>query len=165
MDKIQAIKKFRDLTNMGLKESKDILEAHNFDIEAAIAASGETYRNRAIKKSVSDRSLKEGAVVTYEHFNKRWGGMLALNCETDFVARRQDFIEYARNILNSLMANIDLFQSDNVYHYESLKDILMIDERKLSDYIIDITGKFGEKIEVSRFVIFKAGIEEEEIVN
>jgi elongation factor Ts len=90
------IKELRDETGAGVLEVKNALEAADGDTEKALAALREKGAIRAAKRA--DRVAREGVVEVYAHPGNRVGVMLELNCETDFVARNERFVELAHDL-------------------------------------------------------------------
>jgi elongation factor Ts len=90
------IKELRDLTGAGVMDCKRALEAADGDVEAAVANLREQGLATARKKA--DREAREGVISAYIHHGSRLGVILELNCETDFVARTDDFQQLAREL-------------------------------------------------------------------
>jgi elongation factor Ts len=90
------IKALRDQTGAGVMDCKRALEATNGDVEAAVAYLREQGLATARKKA--DREAREGVIASYIHHGSRLGVLLELNCETDFVARTDDFQQLAREL-------------------------------------------------------------------
>lgn len=90
------VKELRELTGAGILESKKALEATNGDFDKAADILREKGVARAAKRA--DREVSEGVVEVYAHPGNRVGVMLELNCETDFVARNEQFLELAHNL-------------------------------------------------------------------
>lgn len=93
---IQQVKELRERTGAGVVEAKKVLEEAKGDIEQAIRLLRERGQIKAAKKS--DREAKEGVVAQYLHSNRKLGAMVKLLCETDFVARNEDFRDLAYDI-------------------------------------------------------------------
>jgi elongation factor Ts len=94
----QKVRTLRDATGAGPLDSKKALEATNGDMDKALEWLRERGIARAEKKLGSDRTMNEGVIQTYQHFNKRLAVMVEVNCETDFVANTDDFQEFAKNV-------------------------------------------------------------------
>jgi elongation factor Ts len=91
------IKELRDETGAGVLEVKKALEAASGDTERALSALREKGAIRAAKRA--DRVAREGVVEVYAHPGSRVGVMLELNCETDFVARNERFVDLAHDLV------------------------------------------------------------------
>ncbi|MCB5223617.1 MAG: translation elongation factor Ts [Candidatus Cloacimonetes bacterium] len=96
------VKELRDRTSVGMMECRKALLETNGDIEAAI----KYLRERGITKAEGKalRETKEGIIFSYIHFNGRLGVMLELNCESDFVARTEEFRALAEEIALQIAA-------------------------------------------------------------
>ena len=90
------VKELRDATGAGVLEVKKALEAAGGDVEVALGALREKGAVKAAKRS--ERVAREGVVEVYGHPGGRVGVMLELNCETDFVARNERFVELAHDL-------------------------------------------------------------------
>lgn len=92
----QSVKELREVTGAGVLEAKKALESTNGDFDKAVDLLREKGAARAAKRA--DRTANEGIIELYAHPGNRMGVMLELNCETDFVARNEQFRELAHNI-------------------------------------------------------------------
>jgi elongation factor Ts len=92
----QMVKELRERTGAGIKECRDILAQTEGNMAAAI----DLLRERGLKVSdkVQGREAREGRIEVYIHPGNRMGALLELDCETDFVARTDDFIALARDL-------------------------------------------------------------------
>ncbi len=93
---IEKIKQLREETAAGMMDVKRALEESEGDIEGARRVLRE--RGQAIAAKKSQRETNEGLIEAYIHFNGRVGVLVEVNCETDFVARTQDFKRFARDV-------------------------------------------------------------------
>src|SRR6186997_67085 len=96
MIKPDDIKKLREQTGAGIMDCKRALEDTGGDFEQAVLWLREKGLSAAAKKA--DRAAREGVVTSYIHHGARLGVLLELNCETDFVARTDDFQQLAREL-------------------------------------------------------------------
>jgi elongation factor Ts len=94
----QMVKDLREATGAGPLDCKKALEMHEGDVKKATAWLREKGLARAAKKLGTGRSMNEGVIQTYAHFNKRVGVLVEVNCETDFVANTDRFKEFANNV-------------------------------------------------------------------
>ncbi len=90
------IKKLRDLTGAGMMDAKAALENAEGDFDKATKLLME--KGAQLAESKADRSALQGLIVDYIHPGDRVGVLLELNCETDFVARNEDFKKLAHNL-------------------------------------------------------------------
>jgi elongation factor Ts len=93
---IEKIKQLREETAAGMMDVKRALEETDGDVEGARKVLRE--RGQAIAAKKSSREATEGLIDAYIHFNGRVGVLVEINCETDFVARTNEFKEFARNV-------------------------------------------------------------------
>jgi len=100
---IDAIKRLREKTSAGMMECKKALKEASGDIEKAI----EILRKKGIKlaSEKSSRAAKDGRVESYIHMNGKIGVLLELNCETDFVARNDEFKAFSKDICMQIAAS------------------------------------------------------------
>jgi len=96
MIKPEDVKRLREQTGAGIMDCKRALEEAGGDFEQAVAALRRKGLSTAAKKA--DREAREGVVTSYIHQGSRLGVLLELNCETDFVARTDDFQQLAREL-------------------------------------------------------------------
>ena len=97
------VKQLRDKTGAGMMDCKKALEESGGDIEKAI----EYLRKKGIASAQkrSGKAAKEGAIISYIHPGNRLGVLLELNCETDFVAKTEDFQRLAKDIAMQVAAS------------------------------------------------------------
>jgi elongation factor Ts len=96
MIKPEDVKRLRDQTGAGIMDCKRALEESGGDVEGAIAWLREKGLSTAAKKA--GRAAREGVIASYIHHGARLGVLLELNCETDFVARTDDFQQLGREL-------------------------------------------------------------------
>jgi elongation factor Ts len=92
----EDVKRLRDQTGAGIMDCKRALEESGGDVEKAVAWLREKGLSTAAKKA--GRVAREGVIASYIHHGARLGVLLELNCETDFVARTDDFQQLAREL-------------------------------------------------------------------
>ncbi len=93
---VEMVKELRQVTGAGVLEAKKALEATSGDFEKAVDLLREKGAARAAKRA--DRDVNEGIIELYAHPGNRVGVMLELNCETDFVARNEQFQTLAHDL-------------------------------------------------------------------
>ena len=139
------ISKLRTMTGAGMMDCKNALTEANSDFDKAVEIIRKKGQATASKRS--DREASEGCVLA-----KAEGGfaaVLALKCETDFVAINADFVALTRSILDVAMAT-------KPATVEELK-ALTIDGRVISDVILDRSGITGEKMELDYYEFVQGG--------
>ncbi len=143
MTKISAsdVSKLRKVTGAGMMDCKDALNKAEGDFDKAKEIIRE--KGLAIANKRADRDASEGAVLAKTSSDKKMGVIITLNCETDFVAKNQDFVDLANKILGLAIENSP----------ESLEDLKNIktDGLTLNDLIVERSGVTGEKIEISYY--------------
>ena len=97
-----TVKQLRDKTGAGMMDCKNALTKSNGDLDAAIDFLRKSGVSKAEKKGT--RETKEGIVYSYIHAGGRLGVMIEVNCETDFVAKTDGFIELAHNLAMQIAA-------------------------------------------------------------
>lgn len=99
---LDKVKDLREKTNAGMMDCKNALKEADGDIEKAI----EVLRKRGLSLAAkrSSRSAKEGAIASYIHMNGKIGVLLEVNCETDFVARNEQFKEFVKDLTMHIAA-------------------------------------------------------------
>lgn len=98
----EQIKELRDMTGVSVMQCKKALEESGGDKEKALLALRKKSSDIAAKKG--DRELGAGVVESYIHSNKTVGALIELSCETDFVARNEEFVTMARDIAMHITA-------------------------------------------------------------
>ncbi len=135
------VNKLRQQTGAGMMDCKKALTEANGDFEAAV----DYLRKKGAKVAASrqDRNSNEGVVIAKATADSKRGVVVELNCETDFVAKNADFVALANKFA-------DLALENNPASLEALL-ALEVDGQKVSDIIIENTGKIGEKIGISKY--------------
>ena len=101
---VEMIKELRSRTGAGMMDCKRALEDADGNVDKAV--DGQRKKGLALAAKKAGRSAKEGMITSYIHHNRRVGVLLELNCETDFVARTDQFEELAKDIaMHIAMAN------------------------------------------------------------
>ncbi|MFH0782063.1 MAG: translation elongation factor Ts [Pseudomonadota bacterium] len=98
----KMVKDLRDKTQAGMMDCKKALESTSGDMEKAIDLLRQ--KGLAIAAKRADRATSEGVVATYIHAGGKLGVMVELGCETDFVAKNDDFREFAKDIAMHIAA-------------------------------------------------------------
>ncbi|MGB3680920.1 MAG: translation elongation factor Ts [Rubrobacteraceae bacterium] len=93
---IEKIKQLREETAAGMMDVKKALDESEGDLEGARRMLRE--RGQAVAAKKSSREAGEGLIESYVHFNGRVGVLVEINCETDFVARTEEFKEFAHDV-------------------------------------------------------------------
>lgn len=141
----QDVNKLRQMTGAGMMDCKKALTEAEGDFEKAV----EILRKKGQKVSASrsDRDAKEGTVFVKVSDDNKEAVLIALNCETDFVAKNEEFQALGKLVAETAFANKPA----------SKEALLTLSAGSLTvnDKIIELVGKIGEKIEVSEFIHMK----------
>jgi elongation factor Ts len=176
------VKALREATGAGMMDCKNALNETKGDIEQAIDALRKKGLSAAAKKA--GRVTAEGAVGSYIHGNGKLGVLVEVNCETDFVARTDQFQELVRDIAMHIAEDV-LDREREIFRDQALasgKPAAIVDkivngkmekyyaeyvlleqpfvkdsDKTVSQLIAEKVGKIGENIQVRRFVRFKLG--------
>lgn len=92
----QMVKELRDKTNAGMMDCKKALGEHDGDMNKAVDYLRQ--KGLAVAAKRADRVTSEGLIATYIHANGKMGAMVEVGCETDFVAKTESFIDFAKDI-------------------------------------------------------------------
>ena len=128
-------------------DCKKALVESNGDMEKAIDLLRK--KGQKVAANRADRDAKDGVVLSKTSADNSYAAVLMINCETDFVAKNEDFVKYAESILDLAIAN-------KVKEVESLKKLQLSDNRTVEETIIDQTGVIGEKIDLGGFEAIEA---------
>lgn len=162
---VTTIKELRERTGAGIMDCKRALEETSGDLAKAEELLAQQGIASAVKKAT--RSTEEGIVESYIHSGGRIGVLLEVNCETDFVARTDDFKDLAHDIAMQVAAMSPSYvSSDDVpdgEDAESAETVLMHQpfikdpSKSVQDLVNEGIGKLGENIRVRRFTRFSLG--------
>lgn len=136
----EKIKNLREMTSAGILDCKKVLEETDGDLEKAAALLRERGIVKAVKKM--DREASEGAIVSYVHHNGKIGVLVQLNCETDFVARNEKFLELGKSIAMHIAATNPLF-----IKVEDVSPELVEKEREIQRAALIEEGKPADKVD------------------
>ena len=142
MSSMELIKKLRDSTGSGIVDCKKALSENNYDIEAAVKWLREKGILKAQKKQ--DRETNEGVVSFYNNTSNTEFTVCKIKCETDFVAKNNDFLSFAESLSKAI------HESKNINDIGTDKNLvnLKINDKDLSDCLTDLIAKVGENIQI-----------------
>ena len=143
----QQVKELRDATGVGMMDCKEALKEADGDFDEAVSI----LRKKG-QEVASDRAAKEadeGLVVTALSDDASVGAIGEVNCETDFVARNDDFQAFADRVADRVLA-------ERPADLDALKDLTYEDDATIEDELVALTGKIGEKLAVRRFDILES---------
>ena len=145
---IELVKKMRAEMGLGIMEIKAALEAAEGDEKKAKEILKEQGFKKAEKRA--EREVHQGRVATYTHTTGKIGVMVELLCETDFVAKNEEFVAVARDLCLQVAA-MDPESPEKLLEQEFIKD----GSKKISDMITALSAKFGENVKLGRIARFE----------
>lgn len=151
MNKVESIKKLREVTGLGLAECKEALDKTSTYDEAV------QYLKANAKPS--SKPVGAGGVFTYRHHNGLMGAILELQCGTDFVARSASF-DALGSLLVRQVAAMNPQSVEELLEQEALND-----GRKVGEVISSASARFNEPLVVARFTRYVLGVQTENSVD
>ena len=140
----QTVKKLREATGAGMMNCKKALAEHDGNFDKAVESL--RLKGMATADKKSNRNTNEGIIYAYIHTGSKLGILVEVNCETDFVARRSEFTDLAKNVAMQIASNpeIQVVSTDNIseeikeqaYKFESAKDDLQNKPEEIRDKIV-----------------------------
>mgnify|MGYP001418383484 FL=1 len=157
---VKKVKEVREKTGAGIMAAKKALEDSNGDVGKAEEVLKEQGLSNAMKKS--GRETSEGVIQSYIHAGNKIGAMVELKCETDFVARTEEFIELTKDLAMQVAAMSPnyIYPEDEGAENASDEEILIsqsfIKDPSLTieDMVKSMISKVGENIKVSKIIKF-----------
>lgn len=146
------IKKLREETGAGMMDCKKALDAAKGNYDEAVQVVKQRGLAKAEKKA--DRETKEGYIASYVHANNKVAALVEILCETDYVARNEEFQAMARDVAMHVVAmnpeNVEALMAD---------DFVKDSNITVKDMVMGVSGKIGEKFVVNRFSRYEVGQE------
>ena len=160
-----SIKELRDQCGAGIMDCRNALLEAKGDIEKALQTLKEKGILKAAKKA--ERATTEGLIEAYVHTGGRIGTIIELNCETDFVARTDEFKGLAHNLAMQVAAMCPRFISTEEVPEGAdiepetacllLQPYIKDPDKTVQDVIMETIAKVGENIRLRRFARFELG--------
>lgn len=144
---IEQIKKLRQETGISISECKKALEKTNGDIEKAKEILKKSGKDFAEKKR--DKETKAGKIESYIHAGGKIGVMIELQCESDFVAKTEDF----KKLAHELCLQIAAISPEEIPLLE--QPYIRDEKRTIKELIDEYIAKLGENIVIKRFARFE----------
>lgn len=169
---LDAIKELRDMTSASVAYCKKALAEADGDVKKA--AIGLRKQGLEIAAKKGGRAAREGRIESYIHLGNKIGVLLEVNCESDFVARNEDFARFSKDlamqiaacdpeyikkedvpveVINGEKSKEDFYKQNCLFEQAFVKDTSM----SVKDYLGSIVAKLGENIIVRRFTRYKIG--------
>ena len=141
----KTVKKLRDETGAGMMNCKKALLDNDGDYNKAIESL--RLKGMATADKKASRNTNEGLIYSYIHTGNKLGILMEINCETDFVARREEFSDLAKNVAMQIASNPEITviskedisesQKEEVRKFESSKDDLQNKPEEIRNKIVD----------------------------
>jgi elongation factor Ts len=135
------VSELRRITNAGMMDCKEALRESGGDFDKAIEILRK--KGQAVAAKRADRDAKEGVVVAKTDAAGTQGVLLAISCETDFVAKNELFVAFVNKVADLALAKLPKTREELL--------ALTLDGGPLSEKLIEQTGKTGEKVELSSY--------------
>jgi elongation factor Ts len=165
MASTEDVKRLREETGAGMLDCKKALDETNGDYDQAKENLRQKGHASAAKRA--EMATAEGVVQSYIHHNSRLGVLVEINCESDFVARTEDFRKLAQQIALQIAAASPLYVSSEEMPDGAEgdpKEVILLQQpfvqdesRTIEDLIKETISKTGENIRVKRFARFELG--------
>jgi len=162
---VELVRALRDQTGAGIMECKEALEKSGGDLEKAIGALREKGLAGVAKRV--GRDTTEGVIETYLHTGGRVGAMVELGCETDFVARTEEFQKLAHDIAMQVAAmGPEYVDKDDIKEGDTrppaqtclmLQPYIKNSSSSVGEMIKELAAKVGENVRVVRFTRLAVG--------
>ena len=168
----EDIKELREMTSCGVIECKKALEQAKGDVQKAKKILEQ--RGLEIAQKKGSRAAKEGRVEAYIHLGSKIGVLVEVNCETDFVAKNEDFCKFTKDVSLQIAASAPKFvnrkdipadvlkghaDQDAFCKEQCLLEQSFIKDPKITiqDCLNQLVAKIGENIVIGRFIRYKVG--------
>lgn len=161
----EAVTELRELTGAGMLDCKHALEEAGGEFEKAKEVLRQ--KGHALAAKRAERATAEGVVLSYLHHDGRLGALVEINCESDFVARTEDFQQLAQSIALQVAATNPQFvapedvpdgaEGDPKEICLLLQPFVRDESVSIQDMVNEAIRKTGENIRVRRFARFELG--------
>lgn len=150
--KASDVQEIRNETGLGVMDIRNALEESGGDKEKALKILSE--KSGAKMEKRIGRATSQGKIGVYTHGDGKSAVMVEVDCETDFVAKNEDFIDFTKDLTLQII-------SMNPENVEDLltQDFVKDGSKKISDLLKEIIAKTGENVVIKRFVVYKIGQE------
>lgn len=156
---VELIKNLREQTGAGISDCKKALEDNDADLDKAVAALRQKGFEQAAKRS--DRATSQGLVEAYIHTGGRVGALVQLGCETDFVARTEEFRALAHDIAMQVAAMSPVYLSADDIAADDDRPAAQVcllqqpfikdGSRTLADLVHETAAQTGENVRIVHF--------------
>jgi len=136
------VKKLREMTGAGMMDCKKALTEAEGDFDRAVEILRK--KGQQVSEKRADREANQGLILTKVSEDGKKAAAIEINCETDFVARNEDFQQKAESFLNAAFQN-------EVNDLDELRS-LEVDGLTIADHLKEMVGTIGEKIELNKVI-------------
>ncbi|MFC1592428.1 elongation factor Ts [Candidatus Omnitrophota bacterium] len=171
---LDLIKDLRNRSQSSISDCKKALEESKGDIDEALRFLRK--RGLEIAQSKQSRSANQGRIDGYVHLGNKLGVIVEVNCETDFVARSEEFCQFTKDLAMQIAASSPIYikredvpgevikkeeNKEEFYKNNCLLEQAFIKDASvtINDYLTGLIGKIGENIIIRRFTRYKIGEE------
>lgn len=144
------VQKIREETGLGVMDIRNALEESGGDKEKALKILSEKAGAKMEKRA--GRATGQGKIGIYLHGDGKSACMVEVNCETDFVAKNEDFNDFIKDLTLQIIS----MKPNNVEELLE-QDFVKDGSKKISDLLKEIVAKTGENVVISKFVIYAVG--------
>ncbi len=135
------VSKLRKMTGAGMMDCKKALQEAGGDFDKAVEIIRK--KGQAVANKRADREASEGVVLAATTGDKKFGAMIVLNCETDFVAKNEDFVKFAQSILDKALetkpADLEVLKNTE------------LDGKTIAEGVVEKIGIIGEKLDLAYY--------------
>ena len=143
----KQVKELRDATGVGMMDCKEALQETDGDFDEAVSLLRKKGQEVASDRAAAEAD--EGLVVTAVADDGRAGAIAEINCETDFVARNDDFQSFASTVVERVL-------EERPGDIEELEALSYEDDVTVEDELVALTGRIGEKLTIRRFDVLES---------
>jgi elongation factor Ts len=143
----KQVKELRDATGVGMMDCKEALKEADGDFDEAVSILRKKGQEVASDRAAAEAD--EGLVVTAVSEDGTAGTIVEINCETDFVARNDDFQEFAETVAERAL-------EEKPEDLDELDPLTYEDDVTVEDELVALTGRIGEKLAIRRFDVLES---------
>jgi elongation factor Ts len=143
----KQVKELRDATGVGMMDCKEALQETDGDFDEAVSLLRKKGQEVASDRAAAEAD--EGLVVTAVADDGHAGAIAEINCETDFVARNDEFQSFASTVVERVLA-------ERPSDVEELETLPYEDDVTIEDELVALTGRIGEKLTIRRFDVLES---------
>ncbi|PSQ98217.1 MAG: translation elongation factor Ts, partial [Bacteroidetes bacterium SW_7_64_58] len=143
----KQVKELRDATGVGMMDCKEALKEANGDFDEAVSILRKKGQEVASDRAAAEAD--EGLVVTAVSDDGNTGAIAEINCETDFVARNDDFQSFAETVAERVL-------EETPEDLDALRSLSYDGDATIEEELVALTGRIGEKLTIRRFDVLES---------